>query len=92
MEIPAGAVIYCDPPYKGTSEYAGAEGFDHDAFYDWCEAQARAGHPVFISEYDMPADRFMPIWSKSVKALAGGARCGYATEKLFIPKRHETQR
>ena len=88
LEIPAGAVIYCDPPYKGTSEYAGAEGFDNDAFYDWCEAQARAGHPLFISEYDMPADRFMPIWSKSVKALACGSKGGYATEKLFIPKRH----
>ena len=84
LEIPAGAVIYCDPPYKGTAEYAGAEGFDHEAFYDWCEAQTA---PVYISEYDMPRDRFVCIWEREVKQLAGANTNGNnVTERLFIPK------
>ena len=87
LEVPAGAVIYCDPPYKGTAEYAGAEEFDHQAFYDWCEAQARAGHPVYISEYDMPRDRFTCIWQKAVDRLASKTgSSGKATERIFIPK------
>ena len=90
LEIPAGAVIYCDPPYKGTAEYAGAEGFDHAAFYDWCEAQAAAGHPVYISEYDMPRDRFIPVWSRDVKALMSQTNAGTATERLFIPKHRKS--
>ena len=84
LEIPAGAVIYCDPPYKGTAEYAGAEGFDHEAFYDWCEAQTA---PVYISEYYMPRDRFVCIWEREVKQLAGANTKGNkVTERLFIPK------
>lgn len=84
LEIPAGAVIYCDPPYKGTAEYAGAEGFDHEAFYDWCEAQTA---PVYISEYDMPRDRFVCIWEREVRQLAGANTYGNkVTERLFIPK------
>ena len=86
LEVPDGAVIYCDPPYKGTAEYAGADGFDHDAFYDWCEAQARAGHPVYISEYDMPRDRFLCIWEKDVLMLLGGASSKKVPERLFIPR------
>ena len=88
LEIPAGAVIYCDPPYKGTSEYAGAEGFDHEAFYDWCEAQDA---PVYISEYDMPRDRFVCIWEREVKQLAGAnTNSNKVTERIFIPKHRKS--
>jgi DNA adenine methylase len=45
--IPADAVIYCDPPYAGTTGY-GLE-FDQDAFYDWVANQRCT---VFVSEYD----------------------------------------
>lgn len=27
-------VIYCDPPYKATTQYAGASGFDHNEFWE----------------------------------------------------------
>lgn len=54
VELPPGAIIYADPPYKGTGGYNG-EPFDHEAFYDWAAAQPL---PVFISEYAMPTDRF----------------------------------
>ena len=31
---PAGSVVYCDPPYAGTTGYASGE-FDHARFYAW---------------------------------------------------------
>lgn len=32
LEIPTGAVIYCDPPYRGTADYKGVDPFDFDKF------------------------------------------------------------
>ena len=29
------AVIYCDPPYQGTTKYA-TDSFDYDMFWNWC--------------------------------------------------------
>ena len=46
VEIPDGSVIYADIPYR-TSTQKDDYGvrFDHEAFYDWCEAQTQ---PLFI--------------------------------------------
>ena len=47
-------LIYCDPPYQGTTGYkTGA--FDHDKFFDWCREQAKK-NVVFVSEYNAPED------------------------------------
>ena len=51
MKIPAGSVVYADPPYRGTSGYVCGE-FDHDAFYAWCMEQP---FDVYVSEYSMPS-------------------------------------
>lgn len=53
-----GCLIYCDPPYAGTSGYAGPglRPFDHAAFWErvrWLTAQS---HTVIVSEYAAPAD------------------------------------
>ena len=48
-----GDVVYCDPPYKGTSEYKDA-GFNSDLFYSWAEGLAGQGVYVFVSEYEAP--------------------------------------
>ena len=65
MRFDEPGIIYCDPPYM--SVYAkgkdyGCE-FDAEAFYSWCEAQKL---PVYISEYQMPEERFACIaeWDK----------------------------
>lgn len=83
IDVLPGDVLYCDPPYKGTAGYNG-KSFDHEAFYAWALAQRV---PVYISEYDMPADRFMCIWQKSraSRASAKGTE-GRAVEKLFVPR------
>lgn len=30
------ALIYCDPPYRNTTEYDAVDGFDYEKYYDWC--------------------------------------------------------
>lgn len=47
LSIPDNAVIYCDPPYAGTTGYE--REFNQDEFYDWVTNQRCA---VFVSEYD----------------------------------------
>ncbi len=75
-------IIYCDPPYKSTKERYGRE-FDAEAFYGWCEAQKL---PVYISEYQMPEERFACIaeWDK-VTTIASKTT-SHVTERLWRPR------
>lgn len=50
-------VLYCDPPYRGTTGYPGAPSFSHDRFYTIVQQWAAVGVPVFISEYSCPVGR-----------------------------------
>lgn len=59
-----GYVIYCDPPYRGTSGYKCGE-FDYKYFYNWCMKMAKK-NIVLISEYFMPKE-FELLWEKGVK-------------------------
>lgn len=56
LEIPSNSLIYCDPPYGGTTPYKGADKFDHDVFWQWCRDKSAEGHTVFVSEYKAPDD------------------------------------
>ena len=60
--IPAGAVVYCDPPYKETTGYTTGS-FDHAEFWQYMR-ELSATHTVFISEEQAPAD-FVCVWEKS---------------------------
>ena len=48
--IPVGAVVYCDPPYKGTTNKYYARKFDYDKFIKWVEAN-KGKYYIYISEY-----------------------------------------
>lgn len=74
VQIPAGAVIYCDIPYKDT-DCAQYGGFDHERFYTWAREQKN----IFISEYQMPGD-FVEL--SNIRKLAMGSR-SEACEKLY---------
>lgn len=63
-----GYMIYCDPPYRGTTKYE-TEEFPYEEFYEWCK-KASENNTVLISEYTMP-DEFECIWSKEVKTSLG---------------------
>ena len=82
LDIPEGAVIYCDPPYAGTAEYK--DKFDTNRFWEWCRDKVAEGYKVLISEYEAPED-FECIWQKGINSNLGGAS-KTAIEKLFIHK------
>lgn len=80
----SGAVIYCDPPYQGTSGYkTGA--FDHGKFFNWCREMAK-NNLVFVSEYSAPED-FIPVWEGEIKTNFSSSRVAatnVARERLFL--------
>ena len=86
LEIPSNSIIYCDPPYEGTTQYK--DSFDNSKFWQWCREKAKQGHQVFISEYNAPAD-FKCIWSKEVNSsLSANGKIGgnkKSVERLFVP-------
>jgi DNA adenine methylase len=55
LVIPPNSLIYCDPPYDGTTTYS-TKAFDHEEFWQWCRVKTGQGHTVFISEYNAPDD------------------------------------
>ena len=84
IDLSESCIIYCDPPYKGTTKYKTC-GFDHDAFWNWCKKMANEGHTVYVSEYSGP-DFASVVWEKEVHSgLRRTAKDNEkATEKLFL--------
>lgn len=67
LEIPAEpSIVYCDPPYKGTADYAGSKttikvdqalsqnNWNAIKFWRWADRLVSLGHSVFVSEYHGP--------------------------------------
>lgn len=50
------AVVYCDPPYAGTTQYGAVCSFDTDAFWSFIRELEADGMCVFVSEYTAPED------------------------------------
>jgi DNA adenine methylase len=83
--IPNNSIIYCDPPYEGTTKYKNK--FDHIQFWEWCRQKSKEGHTVFVSEYNA-SDDFECIWQKEiVSSLTQDTGSKKAIEKLFIYKK-----
>lgn len=84
LEIPPNSIIYCDPPYEGTTGYK--DKFNHAEFWQWCRDKAKEGHQVFISEYNAPDD-FICVWQQELNvSVAKNGKHKRAIEKLFIHK------
>lgn len=64
---PNNFIIYCDPPYKGTTQYDSnlVGNFDSQEFWDTMR-QWSANNTVIISEYNAPDD-FKCIWQQEVR-------------------------
>jgi len=84
LELPPNSIVYCDPPYEGTTKYA--NDFDHNLFWNWVRDISKQGHTVFVSEYNAPDD-FECIWQKEAKSsLSANGKIGgnkLSVEKLF---------
>ena len=55
------ALIYCDPPYEGTTKYKTGS-FNHTLFWDWVRQQSQ-NNIVLVSEFKSPAD-FKSLWER----------------------------
>ena len=82
LKIPNNSIIYCDIPYKGTTQYLTSKDFNHSEFWEWCRIKAKEGHQVFISEYTAPED-FECIWEMEVTNSMNTTKTYKPTEKLF---------
>lgn len=82
-------LIYCDPPYQGTTGYKTGT-FDHNKFFEWCREQAKK-NIVFVSEYNAPDD-FECVWQGEIKTNFASQRKSAthkAVEKLFkVPSKN----
>ena len=89
IDIPADAVVYCDPPYHASDKrlYEGtAAAFDHCAFYDWCVRVSKT-NPIFISEYSIEDDRFEIVAEKSKMTSMSQFKSSIVTERLYTVKK-----
>lgn len=77
-----GFVIYVDPPYQNTKQYANATSFNYKEFWqtmrDWSK-----NNIVLISEQNAPDD-FECVWEQEVSRSIKANDKSKATEKLFI--------
>jgi len=64
---PSNSLVYCDPPYAGTTQYSKkiVGDFDSDEFWQVMREWSKK-NIVIVSEYNAPED-FNCIWEKSVK-------------------------
>lgn len=85
VAIPDQSIVYCDPPYKWTAEYA-EWAFNHDEFRDYIRNLSKT-HKVFVSEYSAPED-FKIIYEFPQKSLLSGkwtqSHDNQPTEKVFM--------
>lgn len=68
-----GDVWYIDPPYAGTTGYAGTPKFDHTRFWTWA-AWTPQSVRVLVSEFTAPCG-WAPIWSVKRKLESRGKGC-----------------
>lgn len=78
-----GDLLYCDPPYRGTTNGYATGPFDSDAFWAWARETADRGAVVFVSEFSGPgwAKEHCQFDSRTDLRKRGGGQA--SVEKLF---------
>jgi|SRR5690625_1288159 len=77
-----GDVVYCDPPYEGTTEYRDS-GFDSSRFWEWATNLSKQGVKVFVSEYKAPVG-WKEVYRREVLSSVSRAEDReMAVDKLF---------
>lgn len=80
-----GDVVYCDPPYRGTTPYAEQDKFNHDEFWGVVTEWSKRGVYVFVSEFEAPSD-WISIWGLQRKrAIRGDLKTSKdVIDRLFV--------
>lgn len=76
------SLIYCDPPYKDTTQYGTSANFDSEKFWDWCREMAE-DNIVLVSEQTAPSD-IRCIWEQEVARTLDCNSSKKITEKLYL--------
>lgn len=79
-----GELIYCDPPYQGTTQYGTSKDFNHDEFWNWVREISK-NNIVLVSEYAAPDD-FISIYTKTLTTTLDKSSRKKDVEQLFIHK------
>lgn len=87
VHIPRNAVVYIDPPYRGTRCHA-YNGFDFDAFDAWLRTVPNL---TIISEYTAPPECVEIAHRQKKVTLAANNKTEKATEMLLVPARQLDQ-
>ena len=84
LEIPDGAVVYCDPPYEGRTKGHHFDTFDYGEFWQWVrDLSARC--TVFTSCFDAPDDfRDVYRWGDTVVRHNHGHGADGTCERLVV--------
>lgn len=82
IDIPEGAVVYCDIPYKDTGQDY-QSGFNHDAFYEWA---LNNKNTIVVSEYDMPSDFYLIAEKDHTTTKSAYGENGKVVERLYSNK------
>ena len=84
VAIPDNAVVYADPPYKGTDQTGYKCDFDYAAFEKWLN---EVPFMVIVSEYNAPSGCVEIASIKKQATFGTGNKGGTNTEKLFVQER-----
>jgi DNA adenine methylase len=77
-------LVYCDPPYEGTTPYTGTQAFSSTDFWCRCQDWANTGARVFVSEYSTPPVPHLLVWEKEVLSIVSlDKEKKKRTERLF---------
>lgn len=79
--VPHGMLIYCDPPYANTKQFANSKDFDHVIFWQTMRNWSK-NNIVYISELQAPDD-FECVWEQEVSRSIKATDKSRAVEKLF---------
>ena len=86
LDVPEGATVYADPPYRGTrtNQYAAAGDFDFAAFDAWL---AYVPFLVVVSEYTCP-DGCVEVARKERRSMCeANSNSAVKAERLFVQER-----
>lgn len=84
VKVPENAIVYADPPYRGTGCKGYETAFDHKAFDRWL---SDVPFMVITSEYTAPEGCIEVAKVKKQSSMGTGNKGGCTTEKLFVQER-----
>lgn len=83
LDIPGGSVVYCDPPYKGTTGYDAVGAWDVEEFWEWCRAVCEHSH-LLVSEYEAPDFlKVVAVYDRALDMRRGGLTPERRSDVLF---------